>query len=53
MQINPTTGSVNPYTIADLKENEKDSQDFKEKIKSGVECDLVRVVLADSISGSP
>lgn len=35
MHINPTTGSVNPYTIADPKENEKDSNDFKEKIKSG------------------
>ncbi len=35
MHINPTTGSVNPYAIPDLKENEKDTNDFKEKIKSG------------------
>lgn len=35
MKINPTIGSVNPYTIPDLKKNEKDSQDFKEKITSG------------------
>ncbi len=35
MQINPTSGSVNPYMIPDPKENEKYSKDFKEKIASG------------------
>ena len=35
MQINPTISSVNPYETPDLKNNEKDANDFKEKIKSG------------------
>lgn len=35
MQINATTSSVNPYTANTLRQNEKESADFKEKIKSG------------------
>lgn len=35
MQINATTSSINPYAANTLGENEKESADFKEKIKSG------------------
>jgi len=35
MQINATTGSMNPYTANSLGQNEKETADFKEKIKSG------------------
>ena len=35
MQINATTSSVNPYAANTLGQNEKESTDFKEKIKSG------------------
>ncbi|MCX6062398.1 MAG: hydrogenase-4 component G, partial [Campylobacterales bacterium] len=35
MQINATTSSINPYAANTLGQNEKESADFKEKIKSG------------------
>lgn len=35
MQVNATTSSVNPYAANTLGQNEKESADFKEKIKSG------------------
>jgi hypothetical protein len=35
MHINATTGSMNPYAANALGENEKESADFKDKIKSG------------------
>ena len=35
MQINISTSSVNPYSANSLGQNEKESADFKEKIKSG------------------
>lgn len=35
MQINTSTGSINPYATNALGQNEKESADFKEKIKSG------------------
>jgi len=35
MQINTSTSSVNPYSANALGRNEKESADFKEKIKSG------------------
>jgi len=35
MQINTSTGSINPYVTNALGQNEKESADFKEKIKSG------------------